>query len=148
REAERRLEAAQLRREKANRNFDQLKELHERNFVGQKEYLDAETDFRLAELDLEIAQARLEDTQEDLSQTSIPAPPDRVQTLLTVVDGQVISSATSASNGTELITLSQLSDLYMEANISEVDVERLSIGQEARLTFDAIQGFSITGKIA
>ena len=35
----------------------------------------------------------------------------------------------------------------MEANINEVDVERLSLGQLAQLRFDAIPGFQLDGEI-
>lgn len=147
REAERSLEAEQLRLEKAERNYERLRALHAREFVGEQEFLDAETDYELARLNLEIARARLEDVQEDLSKTTITAPHDGIITLLPVVEGEVISGATSVSNGTELLTIAQLRELYMEANINEVDVERLSVGQEARLTFDAIPNFELVGEV-
>ncbi len=147
REAERNLEADRLRLEKAERNFKRLKELYEKQYVGEKEFLDAETDFNLAKLTLEIAQARLEDAAEDLSKTSIIAPHDGIITLIDTVEGQVVSGATSVSNGTELMTVAQLKELYMEANINEVDVENLYTGQLARLRFDAIPNFEIDGKI-
>jgi len=146
-EAERSLEAEQLRLDKSKRNYDRLKELYDKEFVGEQDYLDAQTDYDLAKLNLEIAQSRLEDAQDDLSKTVILAPHDGVLTLLDVVEGEVISGATSVSNGTELMTVAQLNELFMEANINEVDVERLRLGQTARLTFDAIQDYEITGQI-
>jgi HlyD family secretion protein len=148
REAERNLEAESLRLEKSKRNYARLKELFEREFVGEQEYLDAQTDLRLAELNLEIAQTRLDDAAEDLSKTTIRAPHDGVITLLDVVEGQVISGATSVSNGTDLLTIAQLNELYMEANINEVDVEKLNLGQSAFLRFDAIPGFEVEGEIS
>lgn len=148
REAERNLEAERLRVEKSQRNYNRLKELYEKEFVGEQEYLDAETDLSLARLNLEIAQTRLEDSAEDLSQTTILAPHGGVITLLDVVEGQVISGATSVSNGTELMTIAQLDELYMEANINEVDVEKLEIGQPAFLRFDAIPDFEVEGEIS
>jgi RND family efflux transporter MFP subunit len=146
-EAERSLEAEQLRLDKSKRNYERLKELYDKEFVGEQDYLDAQTDYDLAKLNLEIAQSRLEDAQEDLSKTVILAPHDGVLTLVDVVEGEVISGATSVSNGTELMTIAQLNELYMEANINEVDVERLSVGQTARLTFDAIPDYEIEGQI-
>jgi hypothetical protein len=67
--------------------------------------------------------------------------------LINVTDGQVISGATSVSNGTDLLTIAQLSELYMEAKINEVDVERLFVGQSAYLRFDAIPDFEVEGRI-
>lgn len=146
-EAERSLEAEQLRLDKSKRNYERLKELYAKEFVGEQDFLDAHTEFNLAKLNLEIAQSRLEDAQEDLSKTVLLAPHDGVLTLVDVVEGEVISGATSVSNGTELMTLAQLRELYMEANINEVDVERLGEGQTARLTFDAIPDYEIVGEI-
>lgn len=147
REAQRNLQADQLRLDKAERNFKRLQELFTKEFVGEQEFLDAKTDFELAQLSLEIAQARLDDAEDDLSKTTITAPHDGIVTRLDVVDGAVISGATSVSNGTELLTIAQLKDLYMEADINEVDVERLHVDQLAQLRFDAIPNFQINGKI-
>lgn len=147
REGQRSLEAEQLRLGKAERNFERLKELYTKKFVGEKEYLDAQTDYDLSKLNLEIAQARLEDAEDDLSKTAIIAPHDGIATRVDVIDGEVISGATSVSNGTALLTIAELNELYMEANINEVDVERLNVGQTARLRFDAIPGSEIEGVI-
>jgi len=147
REAQRSLEAERLRVEKSERNYKRLDELFAKKFVGEKDYLDAQTELKLTKLNLEISQARLDDAEEDLSKTSIKAPHDGVITLLSVTDGQVISGATSVSNGTDLITIAQLSELYMEANINEVDVEKLYVGQPTSLRFDAIPDFEVEGHI-
>lgn len=148
REAQRYLEAERLRLEKSERNYRRLKELFAKQFVGEKEYLDALTELNLAKLNLEIAQARLEDAAEDLSKTTISAPHDGVVTRLNVLEGQVISGATSVSNGTDLLIIAELNELYMEANINEVDVEKLYVGQAAFLRFDAIPDFQVEGKIS
>ena len=148
REAQRSLEAENLRLEKSERNFKRLQELFAKKFVGEQEYLDAQTELKLAQLNIEISQARLEDAAEDLSKTTILAPHDGVVTLMGVLEGQVISGASSVSNGTELLTIAQLNELYMEANINEVDVEKLYIGQPAFLRFDAIPDFEVEGKIS
>lgn len=147
REAERNLEADKLRLEKSERNFQRLSELYKKDYIGEQEFLDAQTDFDLAKLNLEIAQARLEEVEEDLSKTSILAPHDGMVTKLDIVEGQVISGATSVSNGTELLTLSKMEELYMEAQINEVDVAFLELGQSAQLSFDSIAGASIPGEI-
>ncbi|MEM8867346.1 MAG: efflux RND transporter periplasmic adaptor subunit [Verrucomicrobiota bacterium] len=147
REAERNVEADKLRLEKSERNFHRLSELHRKDFIGEQEFLDAKTDFELAKLNLEIAGARLEEVQEDLSKTSIVAPHSGMVTRQDIVDGQVISGATSVSNGTELLTLSKMEELFMEAQINEVDVGLLSLGQTAELSFDSIAGSRVPGTV-
>lgn len=147
-EAERSLEAEQLRVDRAERNFKRQSELFEQRFVGEQAFLDAKTEYDLAKLNFEIAQARLADAKDELSKTKIMAPHDGIVTKLDVIEGQVISGATSVSNGTELMTVAQLEQLYMEANINEVDVERLQLGQSAELRFDAIPEFRLVGEIS
>ena len=146
-EAERSLEAEQLRLDRAKRNFGREQELFEKNFVGEKAFLDAKTDYDLARLNLNIAQARLEDARDELSKTKIKAPHDGIVTKLDIIEGQVISGATSVSNGTELMIVAQLTQLYMEAKINEVDAARLYVGQVARIRFDAIQEYQLMGEI-
>ena len=146
-EAERSLEAEQLRLDRAKRNFEREKELFGKNFVGEKTFLDAKTDYNLARLNLNIAPARLADAFVELSKTKINAPPDGIVTKLVGIEGLVISGATSVSNGTELMTVSQLTQLYMEAKINEVDAEQLNVGQVARVRFDAIQEYQLLGEI-
>lgn len=147
-EAERSLEAEQLRVDRAQRNFERQKELFDKNFVGEQAFLDAKTDFDLSKLNLEIAQARLADARDELSKTKIEAPHNGIVTKLDVIGGEVIAGATSVSNGTELMTVAQLKQLYMEASINEVDVERLVLGQPAELRFDAIPNFRLIGEVS
>lgn len=147
REAERNSQADRLRLEKSKRNYTRLGELYAKKFIGEKEFLDAETDFNLAKLKLEVTQARLEDAEEDLSKTAIIAPHEGIVTVLSVLEGQVISGATSVSNGTDLLTVAQLNELYMEAKVNEVDVDKLHVGQSARLRFDSIPEVEVEGVI-
>ena len=147
REAERRLQAEQLRLDKAQRHAQRLETLFAKQFVGEQAHLDAQTERALAQLQLEIAQARLDDAAEDLAKSTLRAPHDGIVTRLDVVDGEVISGASSVSNGTDLLSIAQLQQLYMEAEINEVDIERLRLGQTAQLRFDAIPGLELDGAI-
>lgn len=147
REAERSLESEQLRLEKAERSKTLREELFRNDYVGEQEYLDANTDFELAKLSLEIAQTRVEDAKEDLSKTTILAPHGGILTNMMVTDGQVISGATSVSNGTDLMVISDLSNLYMESNVNELDVAAIEIGKTLRISFDAFENLEIEGTV-
>ena len=114
--------------------------------MGEKDFLDAKTDLELAKLNLEIAQARLEDVEEDLSKTTIVAPHDGIVTKLNVVEGGVISGATSVSNGTNILTVAQMEN-YTWTSVNEVDVEQLALGQTARLKFAAMPKLALPGTI-
>lgn len=147
REAERNVEAERLRLEKARRDYTRQEGLYEKEFVGDQTYLDSKTDLELARLNLEIAEARLEEAEEDLAKSAILAPHEGIVTRLDVSEGEVVSGASSVSEGTELLTVAELDELYMEADINEVDVDKLEEGDPAVLTFDSIPGFEVEGEL-
>jgi HlyD family secretion protein len=147
REAQRSLEADSLRYERAKRNRVRIGELYERNFAGEQDFLDAQTDYELAALSIKIAETRVEDAREDLAKSRILAPHNGIVTLLNVTEGQVIAGATSVSNGTDLMTIADLANLYMEANINEVDVGKVAVGDPVEIAFDAHPDLQVSGKI-
>ena len=147
REAERSLEADRLRYERAKRNLSRIGGLFERNFAGEQDFLDAQTDYELAALSIQIAETRVDDAQEDLARSRILAPHSGVVTLLNVTEGQVIAGATSVSNGTDLMTIADLANLYMEASINEVDVGKVAVGDQVDISFDAHPDMRVSGVI-
>ncbi len=147
REAERSLEAERLRYNQAKRNRDRSAELFERNFLGEREFLDEQTGYDIALINTEIAQTRMEEIVEDIRKSNLTAPHSGMITLLNVTEGQVISGATSVSDGTDLLTVAQLDNLYMEANVNEVDISKIEIGDEVSVTFDAHPDLEMVGHI-
>lgn len=53
----------------------------------------------------------------------------------------------SVSSGTSLVTVITKQKLA-EISLNEVDIAKVKVGQKVTLTFDAIEGFSITGEVA
>lgn len=51
------------------------------------------------------------------------------------------------SSGTPGCRIDDLSQLFMDVDISEVDINRVQIGQQVELTFDAISGVSYSGEV-
>lgn len=146
-EAERNVDAFRLRLEKAERHFKRLTELRERDFAQQAEYEDAETELKLARIELEIREARLETKREDLDDTIIRAPHEGIVLDLDLNEGQVIVGATSVNNGTVLMRIADLTQLYVATDLNEVDIERIKLNQSAKITFDAIQDIEYPGII-
>ena len=147
RESERALAADRLRVERAERDFQRFNELFQRQFVGEQQQLDSKTDYELAQINLEIAEARLEKAREDLAKTTILAPHDGMITVLNVLEGEVISGATSFSNGTEIAAVAKLDQLYLRTTVNEVDISKLSTGQQAQVRFDAFPDLDVKGTI-
>ena len=101
----------------------------------------AKADVQSAQINLSIARQRLEDTK-------VYAPIDGVVTERFVQSGQIISSGISnTGGGTPVLTLSDLSRLFVLASVDESDIGNVKAGQRAVITADAYPGRMFTGVI-
>ena len=85
--------------------------------------------------------AALDLAQIDLGYTRITAPMDGVVTARLVRPGQHVS------NGTMLVTIVPLGDVWAVANYREVDVANMRIGQRATIKVDAQPGAVLHGRV-
>lgn len=103
-------------------------------------------DVDLAKADLESAKINLDIAKRRLADTKVYAPIDGIITLNNVQAGQIISSATSnVGGGTTVMTLSDLSRLYIIASIDESDIGQVRQGQDVEITADAFPGRVFAG---
>lgn len=99
-----------------------------------------ELDIRAQRIAVEQKKAALDEAKETLDDCAIRAPFDgRIASLEVGVGEAVSANAVIAS----LITDSQVASI----TLNEVDIARARMGQKATLTFDAIDGLSLTGKV-
>lgn len=133
--------------EKAERDMKRIEQLHKRDFATEQEYLDAVTDFESKKLQLEIAQAALDNAKIELAKTAIRAPHNGMVSDLDVYVGNVISGAGSFSNGTTLMKVNDMSNLRVEADLNEIEANKIVLGAETKLTFDSLPKTSFTGTV-
>lgn len=96
-------------------------------------------DIRSQELSLQQKRNSLYDAQRTLADYTIKAPFDGV---IAKVNVKVGDSASAASLAT-IITKQQI----VEISLNEVDIAKVKLNMKASLTFDAIDGLEITGKV-
>jgi HlyD family secretion protein len=97
-------------------------------------------DLKTQELSVRQRANALADAKEALNDYVIKAPYDCLIAVVNVNKGDLVSSGTSIAT---VITKS----LLAEISLNEVDIAKIKIGQKATLTFDAIDGLSITGEV-
>jgi RND family efflux transporter MFP subunit len=100
----------------------------------------ADLDVTSQQLSLAKAENTLADAKAALANYYIYAPFNGVIGAVSVQKGDTISSGTSAIT---FITQQQ----YTQISLSEVDITKIKMGDKAIMTFDAIDGLSITGKV-
>ena len=92
--------------------------------------------------DIAVAEARVAAAQATLTQIAIAAPFDGVISEVMVKPGDLVSPGSSA------FQLDDLSHLLVDVEVSEVDINRIKVGQDALLTFDAILAKAYHGQVA
>jgi HlyD family secretion protein len=100
-----------------------------------------ESRVRSSRIDLEIARQRIQDTR-------IISPMDGTVTSRDVQIGQIISSGiNNIGGGTTILTLSDLSRIFIIASVDESDIGKVKLGQKANITVDSYPDASFSGKV-
>ncbi len=136
---ERELEAAQ--REHARIQFE-----IERLSAGLP-VLEADVAEALANLD--AAAASIERSETALREATIRSPIDGIVLVRDKEVGDGVSSIlTAGGNATRVMSLGDLSEMFIEARVDEVDLGRIRLGMPARVTVDAHRGQTLEGLVA
>jgi HlyD family secretion protein len=98
-------------------------------------------DVRSSELSVKQRENTLLDAREKLSDYSIRAPFGGTIAKISLKKGDSVTSGTAVAT---LVTEQKIAEL----SLNEVDVAKVKTGQKATLTFDAIEGLSMTGAVS
>jgi len=114
--------------------------------LAQAQYDDAKREWeRLADgidqADVDAAQARVDAAQATLNLAHLSAPFEGTVTQVDVMPGDQVSA------GTVAFRIDDLSRLLVDVELSEVDINSVSLGQTVSLSFDAILDQEYTGKV-
>lgn len=125
----------------AKTRIEELKTQRQQLEVRRQEVKQAEAAVQSDEITLAIAKDRLRDTK-------VVAPLDAVVSKRSVQVGQIIASATSnVGGGTPLMTLSDLSRVFVVASVDESDIGKVAEDQPVAITVDAFPGRQLGGKV-
>lgn len=91
--------------------------------------------------DLAAAQAAVAAAQATLNQVQLTAPFTGTITDLQVQPGDIVSS------GKYALRIDNLTGIYVDIQVAEVDINNIKLGQTAQLTFDAVPNKTYNGKV-
>ncbi|TAH39405.1 MAG: efflux RND transporter periplasmic adaptor subunit [Planctomycetota bacterium] len=101
-----------------------------------------------AQADADSARAAVERGQTALREATIRSPMDGVVLLRSKEIGDGVSSIlTAGGNATQILTLGDLSAMFVDARVDEVDVGRIYDGMRAVVTVDAYRDQPFAGKV-
>ena len=144
-EAERSIEAARLRAERARSEFARQQDLQARGLITAKDFDESRITLSLAENDAAIFEARAANLRDKLTKTVIRAPYDGTLLLRDLTEGQVVTSAAAQNGGTLLGEVADLSAQMVRTNINAIDVARLKLGEDASVRIDPLRNVTMTG---
>ena len=92
----------------------------------------------MAEAQAESDQLSLSDAEQRLADTTVLSPIDGVVASKNVQIGQIIASGiNNVGGGTTVLTIADLSRIYVLVSVDESDIGQVAAGQPARITVDA-----------
>ncbi|MFN0158425.1 MAG: efflux RND transporter periplasmic adaptor subunit [Bacteroidota bacterium] len=117
--------------------FKRFEELYKKNLVSESEYDQAKASFESSKAQYAQAKASLDQAEESLKKTTVFAPMDGTVSQLNSELGERVLG-TQQFQGTDVMTVADLSRMEARVDVSETDVVLLSVGDTARISVDAM----------
>jgi len=130
--------------EQARFDYERAKRNWEAKILSEAEYQKTKSAYDTAQANLSAIQQRLEESganlaasRDSLSKTTVSAPIAGVITYLPVKEGEVTVIGTMNNPGTQLLTVSDMSEVEAVMMVDETSVPEVKVGQKANLNIDA-----------
>jgi HlyD family secretion protein len=147
-QADAELAVAQANLESAQANYDSLKTgtSEARLALAEATLADAQREWERVkdgpnQADLDAAQAAVDAAQATLDKVQLLAPFSGILTQVEVKTGDLVSSGETA------FRIDDLSAIYIDLQISEIDLASIVVGQPAEIEFDAIADKTYAGEV-
>jgi HlyD family secretion protein len=92
------------------------------------------------------SQASVKEAQDNLAKTTIYSPVDGVVSKLSIQIGERVLG-TQQFAGTEIMTISDLTQLDVNVDVNENDINRIKLGDSSKIEVDAFYGKTFGGKV-
>src|SRR2546430_457979 len=162
------LTTQQANLEKAKLDFDRGQGLYKDGLIPKQDFDQRKTSYDAAAASVDSASAKvlqlkaqleqsrsqlnqnkavLTRTRDILSKTTYVSPIKGIVSYLPVRLGEYVVPGIQNSNGSFLMTLSDMSIVTAEVKVDETDIVNVQMGQEADVTIDAVPGKIFKGKV-
>ena len=143
------LDVAKVRLSNAESQFVRSQKLHNEGSISDKAFEDGQEAFSSAKSQYVRSNVFLENAKIALDDTLVRSPIDGTIISRAAEVGQVITSPTSAvGGGTLLMEMADLNKVRVRALIDEIDIGKITIGQEVTLRVSAYRDKKFTGLVS
>ena len=115
--------------------------------VREAELKAREQEIQTREEQIKQEQASLSTTRYTLSQVVISSPMDGIITRRNIEEGENVMVGTMNNAGTVLLTIADMSVIEAEVEVDETDIPTVALGQDARITIDAVPDRTFRGRV-
>jgi HlyD family secretion protein len=115
--------------------------------VRESELAAREQEIRTREQQLRQQEAGLASSRHALAQVRFDAPFDGIVTRRNIEEGENVVVGTMNNPGTVLLTVADMSVLEAQVEVDETDIPLVEIGQDARVTVDAVPNRTFRGRV-
>lgn len=154
--------------EKARLDYERGQGLYKDGLIAKQDYDQRKTTFdaavaavdsaaaKVSQLKAQVEQSRAQNnqtkavlthTRDILNKTTYVSPIDGIVSYLPVRLGEYVVPGIQNSNGSFLMTLSDMSIVTAEVKVDETDIVNVRMGQDADVTIDAVPGKIFHGKV-
>lgn len=147
-QAEADLRVAKATLKQVETNTERSRKLFEQKLISELEMDAARLELEQRKAQLIRAQALFDQAKIRLNDCVVRSPIDGIVLDKPVDEGQVIMGGlNTVSGGTTIVTIADMSRVHVYANIDEVDVGKINIGQDAQIVADAFPEEKFIGKV-
>jgi HlyD family secretion protein len=148
------LVAAQSAADQARYDYERARRNWEAKILSEAEMQKTKSAYDTAQANLSAARQRLQESganlaasRDSLSKTTVVAPIAGVVTYLPVKEGEVTVIGTMNNPGTQLLTISDMSEVEAVMMVDETSVPDVKVGQKANLNIDAYPNRTFEGVV-
>lgn len=141
---------AKIRLENAEKSLERAKTLFNKGFIPEEEMEHALLQFNLHKAELDKARSSHEVILARLDDTSITAPISGIVTKKHVEQGEIVAGPLGSKGLSQPVPIAEITDLEslaVHADVDEVDIAKIEVGQEAMITVDAHPEESLRGEV-
>jgi HlyD family secretion protein len=113
---------------------------------AENNYLNARENVRVSDFGISSANARLKELRTSLQKTIITAPVNGIVSKLNVEKGERVVGTLQMA-GTEMMRVANLHSMEVQVDVSENDILKVSVNDEADIEVDAYLGRKFKGKV-
>ena len=148
------LAAARSNANQAKSDYERARQTFNAKILSEAEFQKAKSTYDAAQANVSATEERLRETganlaasRDSLSKTTVVAPIAGIVTALPIKEGEVTVIGTMNNAGTQLLTISDMSEVEAVMMVDETSVPQVKVGQAANLTIDAYPAKTFKGTV-